>query len=196
MGNDTKKLQATGRFSLAHVEYQSLEEMDTHEDESSAYITQESCALAYQRCLPRIMELISTPDAPRTACHVVVLDPTLVLKQQIFSECLIFEASINQDSWDVDLQTLTRKKARVSYRTGYDSFIVQREKPWLYMPGDNKYGGAIIRDGLVISTAATTEIVDERISIMLFEELAYICNIQTDEIMNDENSHFIKKYQL
>lgn len=133
MSNDTKKLQATGRFSLAHVEYESPEEMDNYEDESSAYITQESCALAYERCLPRIMGLISTPEAPRTACHVVVLDPTLVLQQKRFSECLVFEASINQDSWDVDLQTLTQKKARVSYRTGYDSFTVQREKPWLYM---------------------------------------------------------------
>lgn len=184
-------IKASGGFSLAHVEPESLEQIQTAGVGPSAFFTAELVEKAFNLIEPAIMSVLRQPDSPRVALHVCVLDPRKVLGGEEFSKCVLYEKSVGKPNWDIDLQTLTRKKAYVSYKYGMDSHDVQQRYPYLYGPGDNKYAGAINRHGLVVSTAAIEWYFDELFSKMLADTCEALCKKEMEKVMTDANIHFI-----
>lgn len=187
-----KMIEESGGFSLAPVQPQSLKEIENAETGESALLTKETIERAFSIVEPAIMQKLNDPSSPRDGLHIVLLDPVKVTGGKSFSECVVFEKSINKDGWDIDLETLARKKAFVSYRYGMDSHKVQQLSPLLYQSGDNKYAGAINRDGFVVSSAGIEWYYDELFSKLLADSCEAVAKEHMDSIMTNSKIHFVE----
>lgn len=187
-----KMIQASGGFSLVAVQPQSLQEIETAETGESAFLTKANLERAFAMVEPAIMAKLNDPSSPRNGLHALILDPVKVGAGKKFSECVVFEKSINKGDWDIDLETLARKKAFVSFRYGMDSHQVQQQNPLLYQAGDNKYAGAINRNNFIVSTAGIEWYYDELFSKLIADSCEAVAKEKMDAIMSDADTHFIK----
>jgi len=185
-----KKVFESGTFSLKPVEHESFEQM-TNQPGKSFLFTPQVAQEAFQSLEHKISAILSSDDSPRNALHVVILDPVAVMCKKSFEECILFEKSINKDAWDIDLETLARKKALVPYKCQQDSFYIQKEMPWFYQEGDNKYGGAVCSKGIIVSCAGIAEKDDHQFSEWIAESCQELVKKKMEVLMNDSNKHFI-----
>ncbi len=66
-------------------------------------------------------------------------------------------------------------KAVVSKKTGLPSRQVQQEAPHLYLPGMTKWGGAVIRNGLVVAFSGVQAVYDEAIAWSMLAWVEAMC---------------------
>jgi hypothetical protein len=147
---------------------------------------------AYLTVEKSIRDFLQTERSWRDGLHVIVMDPRAKCGEIPFEEAILFERSINPDKWDVDLKTLARKKAKVSWEHGMDSQAVQQFRPYLYEKGDNKYAGAVVHHGLVVSVAAIQWYFDELFSVWIAAACRALAIEKMEKILNTANRHFVE----
>jgi hypothetical protein len=97
--------------------------------------------------------------------HLVVLDPLRTPQNSSFEEAILYEYSVgNRNDWDADYAAFTYAKARLSWRTGLDSHIVQARYPQLLEPGDTLLWGSVCIDGIVVGASGANPWFDEALA--------------------------------
>jgi hypothetical protein len=157
----------------------------------SALLTNELAGEAYKSVEKSIMDFLKLDKSWRNGFHVVVLDPRAKFGEVKLEDAILFEHSINPDKWDEDLKTLARKKAMVAWEHGLDTHIVQQQRPYLYEKGDNKYAGAVVHHGLVVSVAAIQWYFDELFSVWIAAACRALTIEKMEKVISEEKRHFV-----
>lgn len=119
-------------------------------------VTQETCALAWSLIEPAIEKAYAAGLTNGLRGTIMVLDPA-----QPDVDKPVFVAHVGEP--DPEFLTNVQGKVAVTIRTGLDSSRVRQDFPHLYRPGDIKYPGAIIREGLIVSFSGVQGDFDEMI---------------------------------
>ncbi len=159
--------------------------------EHSTLLTKDVAEEAFKSVEKSIRDFLKLERSWRDGFHVVILDPRAKFGDVKFEDAILFEYSINPESWDEDLKTLTRKKAMVAWEHGLDTHIVQQQRPYLYQKGDNKYAGAVVHHGLVVSVAAIQWYFDELFSVWIAASCRALVIEKMEKIINEEGRHFL-----
>ncbi|NEX60365.1 hypothetical protein [Noviherbaspirillum galbum] len=94
--------------------------------------------------------------------YIVVMDPLRKPGTCSFEEAILYEHAVGDRSkWDADYAGFARAKARVAWRTGLDSHVVQELYPHLLAPGDTVLWGTAIVDGIVVGVSGANAWYDE-----------------------------------
>ena len=157
----------------------------------SALLTPDRAKEAIEIVRPAIIKLLNSGKLSRNVLHIVVLDPAMRHGEVPLREAIIAEASIRRRKWDLDLETLARRKANISWKWQQDSNVLQRVKPYLYGKGDNKYGGAVFYKGIIVSTAGVNWEYDELFAAWIAAACRVTPLTRMEEIMKDTKRHFI-----
>ena len=157
----------------------------------SALLTKELAEEAFKTVEKSIQDFLKLEKSWRDGFHVVILDPRAKFGSVSFEDAILFEHSINPEKWDVDLKTLTRKKAMVAWEHDMDTHIVQQQRPYLYQKGDNKYAGAVVHQGIVVSVAAIQWYFDELFSVWIAAACRALAIEKMEQIIREEDRHFV-----
>ena len=157
----------------------------------SALLTKELAEEAFKSVERSIRAFLVLERSWRNGFHVVVLDPRATHGEVAFEDAILFEYSINPESWDEDLKTLARKKAQVAWAHGMDTHLVQQQRPYLFQKGDNKYAGAVVYHGLVVSVAAIQWYFDELFSVWIAAALRALAIEKMEAIIAEEGRHYV-----
>lgn len=157
----------------------------------SILLDKETAEEAYKIIEKSIGDFLKTERSWRNGFHVVVLDPRAKFGEGSLEEAILFEHSINPEKWDVDLKDLARKKAKVAWEHNLDTHVVQQMRPYLYEKGDNKYAGAIVHHGLVVSVASIQWYFDELFSLWMASTCRALTIEKMEKILNEEGRHFV-----
>lgn len=157
----------------------------------SALLTKELAEEAFKSVEKSIRDFLKLERSWRDGFHVIILDPRAKFGAVEFEDAILFEYSINPETWDEDLKTLTRKKAMVAWENGMDTHLVQQQRPYLYQKGDNKYAGAVVHHGLVVSVAAIQWYFDELFSVWIAAACRALTIEKMEKIISEEGRHFI-----
>lgn len=157
----------------------------------SALLTRELAEEAFKMVEKSIRDVLGLERSWRDGFHVVIIDPRARFGEITLDEAILFEYSINPKNWDEDLKTLARKKAVVAWEHGLDTHIVQQQRPYLYQKGDNKYAGAVVLHGLIVSVAAIQWYFDELFSMWIAAGCRALAIEQMEKILVEEKRHFV-----
>lgn len=168
----------------------------------SALLTQPMCERAWDVVLPAIRAAADDGVINKRAGTIVVLDPTMAYAPgvRVSSVAVYMEhVSLVYPEWD-KYQKLAEAKAMLSWRTGRSSHDVQQNAPHLYLEpqnaddqGDIKWGGSVVRDGLVVAFSGVQPEYDEWIADTMAGLLIAMCRremTKPDGIM-EAGSNFV-----
>lgn len=148
-------------------------------------ISSDICQIAWLTVLPTIENAARVGLTNKRAGTLVVLDPA--------HGDILFSASVDEDYPDSEkYDEIAMAKAKLSWRTQMPSRRVQQEAPHLYTEGDTKWGGAVIRNGLVVSFSGVQAVFDEAIAWSVLAWIEAICRyemVKPDGVMNQEGSY-------
>lgn len=113
--------------------------------------------------LPMIHEAMKLKEVGESGFLViVVMDPLRGPTESSFEDAILYEYSVGDRSkWDADYAGFARAKARVAWRTGMDSHLVQELRPYLLAPGDTVLWGTAIVDGITVGVSGANPWYDE-----------------------------------
>ena len=90
------------------------------------------------------------------------MDPARGPGQWSFEDAILHEHSVGDRArWDADYAGFARAKARLAWRTGMDSQVVQARFPHLLEQGDTLLWGSVARDGIVVGVSGANAWYDE-----------------------------------
>jgi len=114
-----------------------------------------------------------------------VLDPTVEYTPALdMSTAILFEGRIDtSERRPTKYDLIASDKARVSWRTGLPSRVVQQSSPHLYVSRDTKWGGSVVREGIVVAFSGVQAVYDEWIAGMMADLLVAMCR---DEMTKDD----------
>ncbi len=139
-------------------------------------LTSATCAEAWRITRASINQAFSEGTINKFAGTIIVLDP--------HNGEVLFEAHANRDHLKHELYAkIALAKARVSWKTGLPSRVVQQEAPHLYQEGMTKWGGAVIEHKLVVAFSGVQAVFDEAISWTMLSWIFAICR---DEMTKDD----------
>lgn len=152
----------------------------------SALVTRELCVKAWEVVQPLIASAHAEGVINKRAGTIVVLDPTLDYAPSLrISSVAIFMDHVDQTYMDWQkYREIAEAKAMLSFRTGLSSRDVQQLAPHLYKEpindekGDVKWGGSVVRDGLVVAFSGVQAEYDEWISGVMADLLIAMCRRQ------------------
>lgn len=159
--------------------------------QNSALLTKELVQEAYKLVENAIHDLLKGPHSKKEWLHVVVLDPRAKFGQTKYEDAVIFEHSINADKWDSDLKDRAHKKAMVTWEHGMNTHDVQQKRPYLFKKGDNKYAGAVVHEGIIVSVVAIQWYFDELIAEWIAASCRALALEKMEEIINEKGRHFV-----
>ncbi|WP_084040450.1 hypothetical protein [Demequina sp. NBRC 110053] len=119
-------------------------------------VSEETCAIAWAVILPAIEKAHADGLTNGLRGTLMVLDPA-----EPDAERPVFVAHVGEP--DPEFLENVRGKVAVTIRTGMDSSRVRQDFPHLYRPGDIKYPGAIVREGLIVAFSGVQGDFDEMI---------------------------------
>ena len=164
-------------------------------DMTSALLTAEMCARAWDILLPAIARAAETGVINKFDSTILVLDPTVQYREGgLISDALLFANRVmvyedaDHDRSPTIYDTVATEKAMLSWRTGLSSREVQQSAPHLYQRADVKWAGSVVRNGLVVSFSGVQAEFDEWISGMMADLLDAMCRYamnHKDGIMSD-----------
>lgn len=131
----------------------------------------------------------------RNALHVVVLDPTRRYDgHNTLLQAILYEESFGEprEQWERPFDDFACKKAYIAWRTGMDTHLVQQRFPHLYGEGNIKFGGGVLRDGIVVGVSGVQWYFDQ----MFAELVVSACKALSIQRMADElsgESPYIRK---
>jgi hypothetical protein len=113
--------------------------------------------------LPMIHEAMKLKEVGESGfLYIVVMDPLRAPSNSTFEEAILYEHAVGDRSkWDADYAGFARAKARVAWRTGMDSHLVQELRPYLLEAGDTVLWGSAIVDGITVAVSGANPWYDE-----------------------------------
>lgn len=94
--------------------------------------------------------------------YLIVMQPGSSPATSSFEEAILYEHAVGDRSkWDADYRSFAIAKARVAWRTGMDSHIVQEQRPYLLEAGDTVLWGSVALDGIVVAASGADPWYDE-----------------------------------
>ena len=119
---------------------------------SSVLLTKDLVQEAVTLVLPSIENLLKT-RGKRNAFHIVVLDPTVHPWNAEFEDAILYEHSINADSWDKDYAAIARSKALQTWRDGrhQHNILIHELAPASLQAGDAEAWSSFNWCGLTVA---------------------------------------------
>lgn len=118
---------------------------------------------AVRLSLPMIVEAMQHKEVGESGfLYIVVMDPLRTPDNSSFEEAILYEHAIgDREKWDADYAGFARAKARVAWRTGLDSHLVQELRPHLLAAKDTVLWGSVVVDGIVVGVSGANPWYDE-----------------------------------
>ncbi len=158
---------------------------------TSALVTYELVQRAMMLVRPAILDLLSSGHVSRTCMHIVLLDPSNRADLgHDWLDAILYEESFGTDDpdWGQKFINIARAKAQVSWRTGLPSHVVALTMPALYHPGDTKYGGSMVLDGITASASGVQWQLDLFVSTIITAAIRSLALMKMAEITaSDQN---------
>jgi hypothetical protein len=129
----------------------------------SYFIDRQAAEKAVSMALPLITEAMKRREVGESGfLYLVVMDPVLTPANSSFEEAILYEYSVgDRQKWDADYAGFARAKAKVAWKTGMDSHLVQELRPQLLSDGDTVLWGSVVLDGIVVSASGAHPWYDE-----------------------------------
>jgi hypothetical protein len=130
---------------------------------SSLLLDRAAAASAVAMALPMIGSAIDNKSAGESGFfYLVVMKPGSSPASSSFEEAILYEHAVGDRSkWDADYRSFAVAKARVAWRTGMDSHVVQEQRPYLLEAGDTLLWGSVALDGIVVAASGADPWYDE-----------------------------------
>jgi hypothetical protein len=135
----------------------------------SYFVDRRAAEAAVEMCLPAITAAMTRKEVGESGfLHIVVMDPLLTPAHCAFEEAFLYEYSVGDRShWDADYAAFSRAKAKIAWRTGMDSHLVQELRPHFLSERDTVLWGSVSVDGIVVSASGANPWYDEAFSGMI-----------------------------
>lgn len=129
----------------------------------SYFINRETAGKAVQLALPMMQAAMDSREAGASGfLYIVIMKPGCASDSNQFSDAILYEYAMgDREKWDADYGEFARAKAKLAWRTGTDSHIVQQLKPQLLQRGDTVLWGSVVVDGLVVGVSGADPWYDE-----------------------------------
>jgi hypothetical protein len=152
-------------------------------------VTNAICEVAWDMVFPAVRRAAEQGVVEACQGTVVVLDPTVPYAPTVATP-ILFEASIGAEV--AMFGEFATAKAAVTWRTGLSSRQVQQSRPHLYLPGDVKWGGSVVRDDLIVAFSGVQAVLDEMIAGWMADALIGLCReamTKPDGVMASDSSY-------
>jgi len=94
--------------------------------------------------------------------YIVIMDPASSPARDQFEQAILYEHAVGDTArWDADYAAFARGKARIAWRTGLDSHLVQSIYPHLLHKHDSTLWGTACLDGYVVAASGAHPWYDE-----------------------------------
>lgn len=150
----------------------------------SALLTRAMCERAWNVVLAAVETAAGDGVINKHAGTIVVLDPTMAYAPSVrISSVALFMEHVTaaHPEWH-KYRDFAQAKAMLSWRTGRSSRDVQQNAPHLYLEpqntgdqGDVKWGGSVVRDGLIVAFSGVQPEYDEWIADTMAGLLIAMC---------------------
>lgn len=129
----------------------------------SYLIDRDAAEKAVRLSLPLIQEAMQLKEVGESGfLYIVVMDPLRGPQSCAFEEAILYEYAVgDREKWDADYAGFARAKARIAWRTGMDSHLVQELRPHLLAAGDTVLWGSVVVDGIVVGVSGANAWYDE-----------------------------------
>ncbi len=130
-------------------------------------ITSQTCATAWEILLPAIEKAAALEVTDGVRGTIIVIDPGSATHE------ILFTGHVGEP--EAKYLEYVKAKAKVTLRTGMDSSRVRQDFTHLYVEGDVKWPGAILRDGLVVAFSGVQGEFDEMICEWMVSAIRAMC---------------------
>ena len=130
---------------------------------TSCLVGRDAAERAVRMALPMIRTAIDDRSAGESGFfYLVVMKPGSSPASSSFEDAILYEHAVGErERWDADYRGFALAKARVAWRTGIDSHIVQEQRPYLLEAGDTVLWGSVAMDGIVVAASGADAWYDE-----------------------------------
>jgi hypothetical protein len=130
---------------------------------ASCLLGRDAAERAVAMALPMIRTAIENRSAGESGFfYLVVMKPGSSPASSTFEDAILYEHAVgDRERWDADYRGFALAKARIAWRTGIDSHIVQEQRPYLLEAGDTVLWGSVAMDGIVIAASGADAWYDE-----------------------------------
>lgn len=127
----------------------------------------------------------------RDELWVVVVNPVLPYGSvSSFEQAIMFEKGIGYP--DPKYREVARSKAKISWRTGLPSHVVQQQAPYLLTDGDTKWGGSTVTpEGLIVACSGVEWYMDQLMAEMIAATIKALSIGEMLKIMEDKSITFL-----
>jgi hypothetical protein len=129
----------------------------------SYFINRETAEKAVSLALPMMQAAMDSREAGASGfLYIVIMKPGCTPDSSQFSDAILYEYAMgDREKWDADYAGFAHAKAKLAWRTGMDSHIVQQLKPHMLQRGDTVLWGSVVMDGLVVGVSGADPWYDE-----------------------------------
>jgi hypothetical protein len=130
---------------------------------TSSLLDRDAAERAVAMALPMIRTAIDEKSAGESGFfYLVVMKPGSSPANARFEDAILYEHAVgDRERWDADYRGFALAKARIAWRTGIDSHIVQEQRPYLLEAGDTVLWGSVAMDGIVVAASGADAWYDE-----------------------------------
>jgi hypothetical protein len=130
---------------------------------TSCLLGRDAAERAVNMALPMIRAAIDDKSAGESGFfYLVVMKPGSSPASSSFEDAILYEHAVGErERWDADYRGFALAKARIAWRTGIDSHIVQEQRPYLLEAGDTVLWGSVAIDGIVVAASGADAWYDE-----------------------------------
>jgi len=130
---------------------------------TSCLVGRDAAERAVRMALPMIRTAIDDRSAGESGFfYLVVMKPGSSPASSSFEDAILYEHAVGErERWDADYRGFALAKARIAWRTGIDSHIVQEQRPYLLEAGDTVLWGSVAMDGIVVAASGADAWYDE-----------------------------------
>ena len=130
---------------------------------SGFYATAQAAREAIDMALPLIETAMQHKHVGESGfLYIVVMNPLAHPHQCRFEDAILCEHAVGDPArWDADYAGFARAKARLHWRTGLNTEVVQTRYPHLLQPGDTTLAGTAEVDGIVVGVSGANPWYDE-----------------------------------
>jgi len=127
------------------------------------YATVQAAREAIDMALPLIETAMQHKHVGESGfLYIVVMNPLAHPHQCRFEDAILCEHAVGDPArWDADYAGFARGKARLHWRTGLNTEVVQTRYPHLLEPGDTTLHGTAAVDGIVVGVSGANPWYDE-----------------------------------
>lgn len=133
------------------------------------HATADAARFAVELALPSIEAAMTyKPVGESGFLYIVIMNPLAHPHSVRFEDAILYEHSVGDPAkWDADYGGFARDKARLHWRTGVNTEMVQRRLPHLLQPGDTTLWGSASLDGIIVGVSGANPWYDEAFAGMV-----------------------------